>query len=462
MLEDIIKKRLEKLAILKSHKINPYPADVKRTLTALSAVADFDRLFKTKKKFWLAGRLRSLRDQGGVIFADLEDESGRVQIILKKKFTKNFEIFKNNLDVGDFVETSGRLIKTKSGQKSLEAKSLKILTKSLRPLPSEWFGLKDVEERFRQRYLDFILNPEAKKKIETRSRLIAEIRKILWQEGFLEVETPMLQHLPGGAKAKPFKTHYNALKEDLYLRIAPELFLKRMLVAGFEKIFEIGRNFRNEGVDKDHNPEFTMMEFYWAYQDYAGLMKFVRDFLLKVFRSLGFKNSIVYEGKKINIAGRWEQITFDKALRKFYGAKADSLNNAEADEVFKKSVRPNLINPTFVVNHPKAISPLAKTNKKDPDLVDRFQLVIAGVELVNAFSELNDPIDQRNRLEEQERLFRAGDLEASRFDEDFIEALEYGMPPAAGMGIGIDRLAALLTNSHSIKEVIAFPALKSK
>lgn len=462
MLEDIIKKRLEKLAALKSHKINPYPAEAKRTLTAFGAVKDFTHLSKSKKIFWLAGRLRSLRDQGGVVFADLEDESGRIQIILKKKFTKDFEIFKNNLDAGDFIETSGCLIKTKTSQKSLEAKNCKILAKSLRPLPSEWFGLKDVEERFRQRYLDFILNPEVKKKIEARGRLIAEIRKILWQSGFLEVETPMLQHLPGGAKAEPFKTYYRALKEDLYLRVAPELFLKRMLAGGFEKIFEIGRNFRNEGVDKDHNPEFTMMELYWAYQDYVGLMKFVREFLLKVFHSLGFKKSIVYGDKKINIAGRWEQITFDKALRKFYGAKADSLNNTEADEVFKKIVRPNLINPTFVINHPKAISPLAKTNKKDPDLADRFQLIMAGVELVNAFSELNDPIDQRERLEEQERLFRAGDQEASRFDEDFIEALEYGMPPAAGMGIGIDRLAAILTNSHSIKEVIAFPTLKSE
>ena len=462
MLEDIIKKRLEKLAALKTRKIDPYPAEVKRTLTASGAVNNFIRLSKTKKVFWLAGRLRSLRDQGGVVFADLEDESGRVQIILKKKFTKDFEVFKTNLDVGDFVEASGRLIKTKTGQKSLEAKSLKILTKSLRPLPSEWFGLKDVEERFRQRYLDFILNPEAKKKIESRGRLIAEIRKILWQDGFLEVETPMLQHLPGGAKAEPFKTYYRALKEDLYLRIAPELFLKRMLVGGFEKIFEIGRNFRNEGVDKDHNPEFTMMELYWAYQDYAGLMKFVREFLLKVFRSLGFKNFIVCEDKKINIAGRWEQITFDKALRKFYGAKADNLNASEADEVFKKIVRPNLINPTFVINHPKVISPLAKANKNDLDLADRFQLVMAGIELVNAFSELNDPVDQRERLQEQERLFRAGDQEASRFDEDFIEALEYGMPPAAGMGMGIDRLAAILTNSHSVKEIITFPTLKSK
>lgn len=454
MLEDIIKARKEKLENIKAKRINPYPAEARRTLTAGEAVKNFYRIMASRRKIFLAGRLRSWRDQGGVVFTDLEDETGRIQLVLKKDSLADFDFFKAGLDAGDFVEAAGRLFKTKAGQKSVEAVHLKILTKSLRPLPAEWYGLKDVEDRFRRRYLDFILNPEVKAKAEFRSRLTVELRKILWAEGFLEAETPVLQPLPGGAKAKPFKTYHHALKEDFYLRVAPELYLKRLLVGGFEKVFEIGKNFRNEGVDREHNPEFTMLELYWAYQDYRGLMEFLKKFLLRAVKNLKLKNH--------PFAGKWETITFDQALEKFLKAKADNLSPDEADEVFKKEVRPKIINPTFIINQPKAISPLAKANSQDPDLVDRFQLIVGGFELVNGFSELNDPLDQRQRMEEQERKFRAGDEEASRLDQDFLEALEYGMPPAAGLGMGIDRLAALLTDSHNVKEIIAFPTLRSE
>ncbi|NCO15549.1 MAG: lysine--tRNA ligase, partial [Parcubacteria group bacterium] len=314
----------------------------------------------------------------------------------------------------------------------------------LRPLPTQWYGLKDVEERYRKRYLDLILNPEVKEKIISRSKIIETLRQDLAKEGFIEVETPMLQPLPGGALARPFITHHNALNCDFYLRVAPELYLKRLLVAGFEKIYEIGRDFRNEGIDRDHNPEFTMFELYWAYQDWEGLMKFTEK-LLKKF-----------------IPGKWEKITFEAALKKYAKKDIKKLRPEEIDEIFKKEVRPKIIKPTFVTHYPKFLSPFAKPVEDNPDLTERFQLIVDGMEIVNGFSELNDPVDQRQRMEEQERKYRAGNQEASRLDEDFLEALEYGMPPAAGWGVGIDRLAALVTKSHNVKEIIAFPTLKPR
>lgn len=454
MLDQIIEERKKKLEVLRKFKIDPYPSATKRSHFIGSTIADWSKFSVSGKKIFLAGRLRSWRDQGKLIFSDLEDETGRLQLVIKKDLVKNFEIFKANLDVGDFVSAGGRLFKTKKGEKSLEVSGIKILTKCLRPLPSQWYGLKDAEERFRKRYLDFLLNNEAKKKIVFRSVLTFELRKILWQEGFIEVETPILQPLPGGAKAKPFKTHYHVLKEDFYLRVAPELYLKRLLTGGFEKIFEMGKNFRNEGEDREHNPEFTMLELYAAYENYQGLMVFIKKVLLTLAKNLKLKNH--------PFQGKWQTITFDKLLNKFLGDKADGLSAEEADEVFKKEIRAKIAEPTFIINLPKQISPLAKTNIQDPDLTDRFQLVIGGIELINGFSELNDPLDQRARMEEQEKRWRTGDEEASRLDNDFLEALEYGMPPAAGLGMGIDRLAMLLTNSHSIREVLLFPTMRSK
>jgi len=444
MLDDIIRDRRRKLNKLIGDGFNPYPSKVKRTILIAESLKNFNKLSRFQKQISATGRVMGLRDQGNLIFIDLKDESGKIQGVLKKDNLKNFKIFKQSLDVGDFLEISGPLFKTQKGEKSVEAEKAEIITKSLRPLPSQWYGLKDIEERYRKRYLDIVLNPEIKEKIERRSKIIKIIRDDLIKAGFLEVETPILQVLPGGALARPFITHHNALNCDFYLRIAPELFLKRLLIAGFEKIFEIGRVFRNEGIDKDHNPEFTMLELYWVYQNWEGLMKFTEK-LLKKF-----------------IKGRWEKITYEQALKKYTGKNLKNLKSEEVDEIFKKEVRPKIIKPTFITHYPKSISPLAKSWQDNPDLTERFQLIVDGMEIVNGFSELNDPIEQRKRMEEQERKYRAGDKEASRLDEDFLEALEYGMPSAAGLGVGIDRLVALITKSHNIKEIIAFPTLKPK
>ncbi|PIY59145.1 lysine--tRNA ligase [Candidatus Wolfebacteria bacterium CG_4_10_14_0_8_um_filter_39_64] len=457
MLEDIIRERQKKLKNLLKEDINPYPAKIKRTILISEALKDFNKLSSSKKQLFLTGRIKALRDQGNLIFIDLKDESGKIQAVLKadvlvgsptlrrgKDNLNNFKILKQNLDVGDFLSVSGPLFKTQKGEKSIEVKTAEIITKSLRPLPTQWYGLKDVEERYRKRYLDLILNPEVKEKIISRSKIIETLRQDLAKEGFIEVETPMLQPLPGGALARPFITHHNALNCDFYLRVAPELYLKRLLVAGFEKIYEIGRDFRNEGIDRDHNPEFTMFELYWAYQEWEGLMKFTEK-LLKKF-----------------IPGKWEKITFEAALKKYAKKDIKKLRPEEIDEIFKKEVRPKIIKPTFVTHYPKFLSPFAKPVEDNPDLTERFQLIVDGMEIVNGFSELNDPVDQRQRMEEQERKYRAGNQEASRLDEDFLEALEYGMPPAAGWGVGIDRLAALVTKSHNVKEIIAFPTLKPR
>ena len=464
MLQDIIKERHRKLKNLRQASINPYPAKVKRTVSVAEALKNFNKLSSSKKQLFLAGRIKALRDQGNLIFIDLKDESGKIQAVLRKDIISggrtsqklklisggstsqilDFKILKQNLDVGDFLSVSGSLFKTQKGEKSIEAKNAEIIAKSLRPLPTQWYGLKDVEERYRKRYLDLILNPEVKEKIVVRSKIIETLRIDLAKEGFIEVETPILQPLPGGALARPFITHHNALNCDFYLRVAPELYLKRLLVAGFEKIYEIGRDFRNEGIDRDHNPEFTMFELYWAYQDWEGLMKFTEK-LLKKF-----------------IGGKWEKITFEAALKKYAKKELKKLRPEQIDEVFKKEVRPKIIKPTFVTHYPKVLSPFSKPVRNNSELTERFQLIVEGMEIVNGFSELNDPIDQRERMEEQEKKYRAGNQEASRLDEDFLEALEYGMPPAAGFGIGIDRLVALVTKSHNIKEVIVFPTLKPK
>jgi lysyl-tRNA synthetase class 2 len=457
MLQDIIAERQKKLAKLKSKKINPYPSTAKRMALVGEAIKNFNSWEKNRKTLFLVGRLRAWRDQGGIIFSELEDETGRIQLVFKEKETKQFELIKETLDSGDFLEVKGKLFKTKRGEKSLKADSVKIIGKSLRPLPTEWFGLKDAEERFRRRYLDLLLNPEVKVRLQKRSEIIAELRQLLYQEGFLEVETPILQPLAGGAKAKPFKSHWEALKEDVYLRIAPELYLKRLLVGGFEKIFEIGKNFRNEGIDRDHYPEFTMLELYWAYQDYRSLMKFIQKILLKLVKNLKLKSSA--------FSRPWHTYTFEEVLKKFIDPSrrnyVDDLNAEEAAEVLKKEIYPKLTNPTFIIDYPSEIVPLAKSSP-DPKLVERFQLIVDGKELINGYSELNDPVEQRIRLEDQEKKFLAGDQELSRVDQDFLEALEYGMPSAAGLGIGIDRLVAVLTGSHSIREVIAFPMLKGK
>jgi lysyl-tRNA synthetase class 2 len=389
----------------------------------------------------------------------------------------------DNFDIGDFIEVRGTLCKTKRGEKTIEASDFKILAKSLRPLPEKWHGLKDIEERFRKRYLDLIFNPEVKEKFILRSKIISEIRKFLEKEGFLEVETPILQPIYGGARAKPFKTHHHALDIDLYLRIAPELYLKRLLVGGFEKVFEIGKCFRNEGIDRFHNPDFTSLEFYWAYADYKDMMKLTEKLILSVLKKIFKKTKISYQGKEINFKVPWPRIEFDALFRKETGLDYDAVNERTllekarelgleieenlpkfeiADEIFKKKIRPQIWNPTFVIHYPLGFQVLAKSLEKNPKRLANFQLVIAGAEIVNAFSELNDPIEQRRRFKEQRKLFQSGYEEAHPLDEDFLEALEYGMPPAAGFGMGVDRLVMILTDSRSLREIILFPTMRPK
>ncbi len=444
MLEDIIGERKRVRTELAARDAEPYPATIKRTATVAEILKAFSSLEKSQKQVSAVGRITALRNQGNILFLDIADGTGGIQVLVRKNETEDFTLSKESLHFGDFVEVRGTVLKTKRKEKSIAAKRLRIIAKSIRPTPTTWYGLKDVEERFRKRYLDILLNPDVKEKFVRRSHIIRKIREVLWAEGFDEVETPILQQIPGGALARPFSTHHNALDTDFYLRIAPELYLKRLLVGGYEKIFEIGRVFRNEGIDHDHNPEFTMLELYWAYQDYKGLMQFVRK-LLKPY-----------------IPGKWPTITFAEACKKYGKKDFTSIPSDKLDEFFKKEVRPKLIKPVFVIDYPKDVMPLAKYKKDDPQLTESFQLIMDGVEIVKGFSEMNDPVAQREQMEEQERRYRAGNKEASRLDEEYLEALEYGMPPAAGLGIGIDRLIALATKTHNIKEIIIFPTLRPK
>jgi len=485
IIEELRKIRLKKLEAIEKAGFSGYPAAVKRTHQINEASKDFSKLSRTKKEIILAGRIKSLREHGGSAFSHIEDGSGAIQAYFKKDRIgeRGYKFFLENFDIGDFIEVRGVLFKTKRGEKTIEAADFKMLAKSLLPLPEKWHGLQDVEERFRKRYLDLLFNPEIKRKFVLRSKIIKEIREFLEKQGFLEVETPILQPIYGGARAKPFKTRLNALDMDLYLRISPELYLKRLLVAGFEKVFEFSRNFRNEGMDKSHNPDFTMLEFYWAFADYKDLMKLTEklfeDLLKKLFKGL----KIRYEGKELNFKTPWQRIEFGNILKRETKINLEEINlqtlkkeaeklgvktekgdgKAEiADRIYKKFCLPKIWQPTFIINHPLGAFPLAKALEGNPQKLANFQLVIAGWELVNAFSELNDPLEQRKRFKEQENFFKEGSEEAQRMDEDFIEALEYGMPPSAGFGMGIDRLTALLTDSHSLREVILFPTMRPK
>ena len=482
-IDEIRKNRIKKLKAIESAGFLGYPGQTKRTHTCQEALESFSKLTRSKKEIILAGRIMSLRQHGGLVFSNIEDGSDKIQVLFKKDRIgeKSFQFFLNNFDIGDFIEVRGILFKTKRGEKTLETADYKILTKSLLPLPEKWHGLKDVEERYRKRYLDLIFNPEVKERFELRSRIIKEIRSFLDEKGFLEVETPVLQPIYGGATAKPFKTHLNALDIDLYLRISLELYLKRLLVGGFEKIYEIGRCFRNEGIDRAHNPDFTMLEFYWAYVDYKELMKFTEEMFVFLVKNLFNKTIIEYEGKKLDFKAPYRRIEFNEIFRKYTKIKLDEIDintlkkEAKklgvgtkggkfeiADEIFKKVIRPKIEQPTFVIHYPAEAFSLAKPLDKDPSKSASFQFIAVGVELVKAYSELNNPVVQEQRFKEQEKIFKTGFKEAQRMDKNFIEALEYGMPPAAGWGMGIDRLIVLLTDSHSLREVILFPTMKSK
>jgi len=484
-IEELRKIRLEKLEAIKKAFSHSYPEKSKRTHTISEALKEFGLLARSKKEIILAGRIRSLRQHGGSTFFDIEDGTAKIQGFLRKDRVgeKSYSLFLECFDIGDFVEVRGILFKTKKGEETIEAADFKILAKSLLPLPEKWHGLQDIEERYRKRYLDLIFNPEVKRKFELRSKIIQEIRRFLESEGFLEVETPILQPIYGGAKAKPFKTHLNALDIDLYMRIAPELYLKRLLVGGFEKVFEIGKCFRNEGIDRSHNPDYTQLEFYWAYADYKDLMKLAEKMFEKVVKNIFGTLEVEYEGKKINFKSPWPRIEFSKLIKKDAKINLEDINLGAlkkeamkmglkiddqmtkpevADEIYKKFCLPNLWHPTYIINHPLGTFPLAKPLEKDPSHLANFQLIIGGWELVNAFSELNDPIEQRKRFEEQERSFKQGLEESQRMDEDFLDSLEQGMPPAAGFGLGVDRLVAILTDSHSLREIILFPIMRPK
>ena len=483
--DEIRKNRLRKLERIRNSGFFPYPTTTKRTHKIAEVLKSFSSLFRLKKEIILAGRMRLLRLHGGSTFIHIEDGTGRIQGYFKKDRLgeKGYKFFLDNFDLGDFIEIRGTLFKTRRGEKTIEVSGFHMLAKSLLPLPEKWHGLKDVEERFRKRYLDLIFNEDVRKKFEVRSLIIKSLREFLENEGFLGVETPILQPIYGGARAKPFKTHLNAMNMDLYLRIAPELYLKRLLVGGFEKVYEIGKCFRNEGVDRYHNPDFTMLEFYWAYADYKDLMKLTEKMFSYVLKKVFGKLEISYQGKKINFKPPWPRVEFYQMFKKMTGLDLEEINEASlakeakkmgleiekgvpkaeiADEIFSKVCRPKIIKPTFVIHYPKGFQPLAKALEKDSEKLANVQLIAAGTELLNAFSELNDPIEQRKRFEEQEKLFKLGFEEAQRIDKDYLEAMEYGMPPAAGFGLGVDRLVVLLTDSHALREIILFPTMKPK
>lgn len=485
MLDELKQARLEKLERIKSAGINPYPSKSKRTRTIFDALKDFDTLSVSKETITITGRLRTVRTHGALSFADLEDQSGRLQLFFQKDTLgeEKYEFIKN-LDVGDFIEASGFLFTTNKGQKTLHIGDFKMLTKSLLPLPEKWHGLTDEETRYRKRHLDLIMNKDVRRLFRTRTAFINNIREFLNSDGFMEVETPVLESVPGGAEAEPFVTHHNKLDIDFYLRISLELHLKRLMVGGFEKIYELGRVFRNEGISTQHLQEFTMLEFYWAYSDYEELMDFVEEFYTTIIEKTFGTLDIPYQGQILHFQAPWPRVDYRDIILQESGVDIDKYPSKEAmqelvkekgikpdpaagrgrliDQLYKKLVRPNLFQPCFLINHPIDISPLAKSKEDDADKVERLQVLIAGAEVGNGFSELNDPIDQRNRFLKQEELRQAGDKEAQMIDEDFVEALEYGMPPTAGFGVGIDRLLMILSDQENIRDVVFFPMMKPK
>jgi lysyl-tRNA synthetase class 2 len=435
----------------------------------------------------VAGRVITLRPMGKALFAHLQDATGKLQIYLRQDIVgeASFKDFEEIVDPGDILGVRGRLFRTNTGELTVEVKEWVLLAKSLHPLPEKWHGLKDVEVRYRQRYLDLIANEHARRVFFLRSKLISEIRKFLDSKGFLEVETPILQPIASGANAKPFITYHNYLEQNLYLRIAPELYLKRLIVGGINRVYELGKNFRNEGVDTTHNPEFTMLEFYCAYWDYKDLMVFTEELFSYLLNQLVGGLKITYQGKELDFTPPFKRYRYFELLEEKTGKnkdfflrdveglrklakeigvpKAETLTHAKLiDKVFDLLVEDELWGPCFVIDFPKLLSPLAKTHREDPDLVERFELFVAGKEIANAYTELNDPIEQKERFLEQLKEKEMGDEEAMAMDEDFIRALEYGMPPTAGEGIGIDRLVMLLADVDSIREVILFPALRQK
>lgn len=472
--------RIQRLETLRNTGINPYPSTCLRTHTIEALNAQFK---EGGKKPVIVGRVRALRRHGGSTFIELEDGTGKFQVFCSRnEIPELYEKLVKLLDMGDFLQVTGEQFRTKQGQPTLKAVDLRLLSKAIRPLPEQFHGLANTEKRYRQRELDLIANESSRNVAKVRSKLLSLLRKYFEDFGFLEVETPILQAVAGGATAKPFKTHHNALNTDLYLRVAPELYLKRLIVGGFEKVYEVARCFRNEGISPQHNPEFTQIECYAAYWDYQEMMKFCEEILVKLVDELLGKLEVIVDGKVVDFTPPLPRLSFIQLLQNATGLDVTTTSDKELqkaviqhggdagknpnrgkliDELWKTTVRPTILRPTFILDYPVELSPLAKKSDKNPKILDMFQLVIAGSEVIKAFTELNDPIDQRQRFAEQEALRKKGDEEAQGNDPTFLTSLEYGMPPTAGAGIGIDRLAAILSGSHSIKEVILFPTLRS-
>lgn len=495
-LEEIRAARLEKVEQLKALGMNPYAYHWESTHHAAQLQEKFADLPAGEEADFevaIAGRIMSRRFSGKLAFFDVQDETGTIQLYLDKKHLTEamadvpdaFNTIKKLTDIGDIIGAKGTIKRTNKGELSVNVSRYTVLTKTLLPLPDKWHGLTDTEKRYRQRYVDLIVNPTVRETFRRRAKITAGIRRYLEDQGFLEIETPVLQSEAGGADARPFLTYHNTLEMDLYLRIATELPLKRLIVGGFEKVFELGRIFRNEGISTRHNPEFTSVEFYQAYADYQDLMELTENLITTVAQDVLGTLKITYQGEAIDLTPPWRRVTMHDLVQEKTGLDFNQFKTLEEaktaaekvgiynldkcqsigkllNECFEQKCEESLIQPTFVLDYPVEISPLSKPHRDKPGLVERFELFIVGRETANAFSELTDPIDQRERLEAQAARKAAGDLEAQGVDEDFITALEYGMPPTAGEGIGIDRLVMLLTDSASIRDVIAFPLLKSK
>jgi lysyl-tRNA synthetase class 2 len=470
-MSDILKTRYEKLKLLQDKGIDPFGS----RFSISSQIKELIENFIEGKKATIAGRIMAKRKHGKIIFYDLRDATDKIQLYLRAELLgeEKFELLNSALDIGDIIGVKGELFKTKTGEVTLKVEDFTILAKSLRPLPEKWHGLKDIERRYRQRYLDLIANQYVREIFRIRCEIIKSIRSILDSKGYLEVETPMMQPIPGGASGKPFRTYHDALGMNLYLRIAPELYLKRLLVGGIEKLYEINKSFRNEGISTRHNPEFTMLEVYTAYGDCETTMELTRELITKTAKKILGKESLEYQGTIIDLR-KWEKVSFARIIKESYDINPEDDEKLWIEKLKRKGVEiegegigrtqvaniiadllaPRSNHPVFVVDIFRDLCPLAKTKKESPLLTDRFELFIAGMEVANAYSELNDPIEQRKRFEEQK--------EGTEIDEDFLKALEHGMPPAGGLGIGIDRLVMLFTNSASIRDVILFPQLKEE
>ncbi|MDD5331896.1 MAG: lysine--tRNA ligase [Candidatus Nanoarchaeia archaeon] len=481
---ELIKQRKEKLRQIREEGINPYPYSFEKTDNAKDILEEHKKLGKeekTNKKVSVAGRVMTLRLMGKACFGNIQDESGQIQFYVREDDVGKevYRIFKK-IDLGDIIGLKGTIFRTKMGEISIYTHNFELLSKGLRPLPEKFHGLKDMEIRYRQRYLDLISNPEVKEVFVKRSKIIKAMREFLDEKGFLEVETPVLQKMYGGANARPFKSFLHELKMDIYMRISNELYLKKLVTGGFEKVYEFAKDFRNESIDRTHNPEFTQMECYWAYVDYNAMMKLTEDMVEFIAKKVLGTTKIEYQGTKIDLKAPWKRMTVKEAIKKYAEIDIDEYDdeglqdllkgyNIEYGEfsrglaiglLFEELCEAKIVQPTFIMDHPKETTPLCKIHRKDKNLIERFEPYIFGMEIGNAYSELNDPEVQRKLLEEQARNLMKGSEEAHPMDEDFITSMEFGMPPMGGLGIGIDRLVMILTNSSSIRDVILFPFMK--